>query len=230
MIMNNSFNDSANNSIKVFTNLLDMVQKTNNISEQIKVGLSNINYEINVDGLDIVKKINDIASLIAISDLDLTVASKILYNASNNWEKIYSIKSAYLTVFETFKAYNKHRQFLNKISTNSSVFLNEEFKNINNSIKVFKNKYRYDNEMSVIRNNISGHISDNIELYYNTIIQFDGDKTGEMIIEFLQILDILQNFLIKILEQEKLKYNHQEIIKLARQILPDLNDKINLLF
>jgi len=135
-----------------------------------------------------------------------------------------------LTIFETFKTYNKHRKFLNEISINSSIFLNEEFKNINNLIKVFKNKHRYDNEMSVIRNNISGHISDNIELYYNTIIQFDGDKTGEMMIEFLQILDILQNFLIKILEQEKLKYNHQEIIKLARKMFPDLNNKIDLLF
>jgi len=51
-----------------------------------------------------------------------------------------------------------------------------------------------------------------------------------MMIEFLQILDILQNFLIKILEQEKLKYNHQEIIKLARKMFPDLNNKIDLLF
>jgi len=228
--MNKSFNDSANQSIQVFTNLLDKVQKSNSIAEEIKVRLSNIDYEINFDELDIVRKINDIASLIAISDLDLAVASKILFNASNNWEKIYSIKSAYLTIFETFKTYNKHRKFLNEISINSSIFLNEEFKNINNLIKVFKNKHRYDNEMSVIRNNISGHISDNIELYYNTIIQFDGDKTGEMMIEFLQILDILQNFLIKILEQEKLKYNHQEIIKLARKMFPDLNNKIDLLF
>ncbi|PJJ62618.1 hypothetical protein [Chryseobacterium geocarposphaerae] len=228
--MNRSFNDSANQSIQVFTNLLDKVQKSNIIAGEIKVRLSKINYEINFDGLDIVRKINDIASLIAISDLDLAVASKILYNAPNNWEKIYSIKSAYLTIFEVFKTYNKHRKFLNEISISSSIFLNEEFKNINNLIKAFKNKHRYDNEMSVIRNNICGHISDNIELYYNTIIQFNGEKTGEMIIEFLQILDILQNFLIKILEQEKLKYNHQEIIKLARKMFPDLNNKINLLF
>lgn len=228
--MNNSFNDSANNSIRVFTNLLDKVQKSNDIAKEIEIRLSNIDSEINFNGFDVVRKINDIASLIAISDLDLVVASKILYNAQNNWEKIYSIKSTYLTIFETFKTYNKHRKFLYEISINSSVFLNEKFKNINNLIKVFKNKHHYDNEMSVVRNNISGHISDNIELYYNTIIQFDGDKTGEMIIEFLQILDILQNFLIEILEQEKLKYNHQEIIKLARKMSPDLNDKINLLF
>lgn len=222
--MNNSFNDSANKSIGVFTNLLDVIQKSNGLTKDIKIGLSNTENEINFDGFDIVKKINDIASLIAISNLDLIVASKILYNASNNWEKIYSVKNAYLTIFETFKAYNKHREFLNEISTNSSTFLNEEFKNINNLIKVFKNKYHYDSAMSVIRNNISGHISDNIELYYNTIIQFDGDKTGEMIIEFLQITDNLENFLINILEQEKLKDNHQELIKLANKILPGLND------
>jgi len=59
--MNKSFNDSANQSIQVFTNLLDKVQKSNSIAEEIKVRLSNIDYEINFDELDIVRKINDIA-------------------------------------------------------------------------------------------------------------------------------------------------------------------------
>jgi hypothetical protein len=227
--MNKSFNASADKSIGVFTNVLDMIQKSNNITKDIKIGLNTTDDEFNFNGLDTVKKINDVASLIAISTLDLIVASKILYNASNNWEKIYSIKNAYLTIFETFKAYNKHRKFLNETSSNSSVVLNQEFKNINSLIKVFKNKYSYDNEMSIIRNNISGHISDNIELYYNTIIQFNGDKTGEMIIEFLKITDTLENFLIKVLQQEQSKYDNKELIEIAKKILPGLNDKINLL-
>lgn len=227
--MNKSFNASTDKSIGVFTNVLDMIQKSNNITKDIKIGLNTTDDEFNFNGLDTVKKINDVASLIAISTLDLIVASKILYNASNNWEKIYSIKNAYLTIFETFKAYNKHRKFLNETSSNSSVVLNQEFKNINSLIKVFKNKYSYDNEMSIIRNNISGHISDNIELYYNTIIQFNGDKTGEMIIEFLKITDTLENFLIKVLQQEQSKYDNKELIEIAKKILPGLNDKINLL-
>lgn len=227
--MSKSFNDSADKSIQVFTNLLDVIQKSNNITKDIKMSLSETFNEDDFKGFDFIKKINDIASLIAISNLDLTVTSKFLYNASNNWEKIYCIKNAYLTIFETFKTYNKYRRFLNEVSNSLTISIIEDFKCINNSIKIFKNKYSYDNEMSVIRNNISGHISDNLELYYNTIIQFDGDETAEMIIDFLKITNDLEGFLIKISDQEKLKNNNQEVIEIAKKIMPDLNDKINLL-
>ncbi|MCC3215380.1 hypothetical protein LIV57_08845 [Chryseobacterium sp. X308] len=227
--MNKSFNDSADNSIQVFTNLLDVIQKSNSITEDIKVGLNIRFSEDDLKGFDFIKKINDIASLIAISNLDLTVTSKFLYNASNNWEKIYCIKNAYLTIFETFKTYNKYRQFLNEVSSGLTISIIEDFKCINNSIKAFKIRYSYDNKMSIIRNNISGHISDNLELYYNTIVQFDGDKTAEMIIDFLKITNDLEWFLIKILDQEKSKNNNQELIEIAKKIMPDLNDKINLL-
>ncbi len=193
------------------------------------MSLSETLNEDDLKGFNFIKKINDIASLIAISNLDLTVTSKFLYNASNNWEKIYCIKNAYLTIFETFKTYNKYRQFLNEVSNSLTISIIEDFKCINNSIKIFKNKYSYDNEISVIRNSISGHISDNLELYYNTIIQFDGDETAEMIIDFLKITHDLEGFLIKISDQEKFKNNNQEVIEIAKKIIPNLNDKINLL-
>lgn len=224
--MNKSFNDSANQTIEVFTKLLDVIQKSNGIAKDIKIGLRDTNDQLNFKGLDAFEKINDIASLIAVSTLDLAVTGKFLYNASNKWEEIYCTKNAYLTIFETFKTYSKYRKLLHEISMKSDVVLIKEFKYINNLIKAFKNKHSYDNKMSVIRNNISGHISDNRELYYNTIIQFDSDETMEMIGEFLEITYYLKELLNELLRQEILKKNNRELIKLAIKIIPDLNDKI----
>lgn len=227
MIMNTSFNESANKSITIFTNQLDTCQKTNSLIEYIKTHLKVIEDDLDFGVLDLVKKLNDISSLVNIANLDLTVISKMLYDASNNWEKIFLIKNAYLTIFETFKTYDKHRKFLNDVSTITYPFLKEELREVNNLIKKFKNKYKYESEMSVIRNNISGHISDNVELYYNTIIKFDANETALMIVSFLEITLNLQNFLTTILLQEQLKKDTEDIIGKARFEMYDLDKKIN---
>lgn len=225
--MNKSFNDSATKSIASFTNQLDSFQKTNSLIEYIKTHLKVIENEVDFHVFDLVKKLNDINSLISIANLDATVISKMLYSASNNWEKIFLIKNAYLTIFETFKTYDKHGKFLNEVSTITYPNLAEEFKEVNDLIKIFKNKYKYKNEISVIRNNISGHISENVELYYKTIIKFDADKTALMIISFLEITLGLQNFLTTILLQEKVKHDTKALILLARERIYNLDLKIN---
>jgi len=136
--MNTSFNESANKSITSFTNQLDVFQKTNSLIEYIKTHLKVIEDDLDFDVFDLVKKLNDISSLVNIANLDLTVISKMLYGASNNWEKIFLIKNAYLTIFETFKTYDKHRKFLNDVSTITYPFLKEELREVNNLIKKFK--------------------------------------------------------------------------------------------
>jgi hypothetical protein len=193
-IRGKSFNDSADSTVTVFTGVLDTAMKVNKIIDCVKTHFDTNNIDLCLDGFDLVRKINDVVSLFAIATLDLAVSSKMLYNASNNWEKIYVIKNVYLTVFESFKTFNKYRKFLNVISEKALPHLQENFVNINNSIRTFKKEYRYDMDMKTIRNNISGHISDNVDLYYNTVIKFDGDKTGEMIIEFFKITYDLTNF------------------------------------
>lgn len=221
--MNKSFNDSADSSVAVFMDLLDTAQKTNKIIQHVKKHFDTNNIDLCLDGFKLIRKINDISSLFAIANLDLSVSSKMLYNASNNWEKIYVIKNTYLTVFETFKTFNKYGKFLNGLSENAIPYLKENFVSINNSIKTFKKLYKYETDIKVIRNNISGHISDNVDLYYNTIIKFDGDRAAEMIIEFLKITCDLQNFLSDILEQDDIRQKNQQVMKVAREIIPDFN-------
>lgn len=80
--------------------------------------------------------------------------------------------------------------------------------------------------MKIIRNNISGHISDDVELYYNTIIQFDGDKTGEMIIEFFKITNDLSNFLTDILGQNDIREKNQQVLITAKKVIPNFNEML----
>lgn len=225
-IIGKSFNDSADSTVTVFTDVLDTAQKVNKIIDCVKTHFDTNNIDICLDGFDLVKKINDVSSLFAIATLDLAVSSKMLYNASNNWEKIYVIKNVYLTVFETFKTFSKYGKFLNELSENALLHLKVNFVNINNSIKIFKKEYKYEADMKIIRNNISGHISDDVDLYYNTIIQFDGDKTGEMIIEFFKITNDLHNFLTDILEQNYIREQNQQVLIIAKKVIPNFNEML----
>lgn len=225
-IRGKSFNDSADSTVTVFTDVLDTARKVNKIIDCVKIHFDNNNIDMCLDGFDLVKKINDVVSLFAIATLDLAVSSKMLYSASNNWEKIYVIKNVYLTIFESFKTFNKYREFLNVLSEKSHPYLKENFVNINTAIKTFKKEYRYETDMKAIRNNISGHISDNIDLYYNTIIKFDGDKTGDMFIGFFKITYDLTNFLTDILEQDHIRQPNQEILSLAKKVIPNFNEML----
>ncbi len=225
-IIGKSFNDSADSTVTVFTVVLDTAMKVNKVIDCVKTHFDTNNIDLYLGGFDLVRKINDVVSLFAIAALDLAVSSKMLYNASNNWEKIYIIKNVYLTIFESFKTFNKYKEFLNILSEKALPHLKENFVNINSSIKTFKKEYRYETDMKTIRNNISGHISDNVDLYYNTIIKFDGDKTGEMIIEFFKITDDLNNFLTDILKQIYIREQNQEVLNLAKKIIPNFNEML----
>ena len=224
--MNKSFNDSADSTVAVFTGLLDTAQKVNKIIDYVKTHFNSNDIDICLNGFDLMRKINDVSSLFAIASLDLTVSSKMLYNASNNWEKIYVIKNVYLTVFETFKTFSKYGKFLNELSENALPHLKENFVNINNSIKVFKKEYKYEADMKIIRNNIGGHISDDVDLYYSTIIQFDGDKTSDMVIEFFKITYDLHNFLTDILEQNYIQEKNQQVLIMAKEVIPNFNEML----
>lgn len=213
--MNENLINSINESIVFFTNHLDSLKKKNDINEILK---ADFNDKISLNKFDFFKKINNVSSLITISHLDLLVAIKSLSNSLNNWEKIYSIKNSYLTIFETFKTYEEYRRFLYEISVNVWSNLKEELSEINLEIRNFKEKWRYETEMSKIRNSIAGHISDDFDLYYNTIINFDGEEAAKIVLAFLEIIQKLQNFLTKIMLNEISIKEEEEILKLMTNI------------
>lgn len=213
--MNENFINSINESIVIFTNHLDSLKKKNDINEILK---ADCNDRISLSKFDFFKKINNVSSLITISHLDLLVAIKSLRSSLNNWEKIYSIKNSYLTIFETFKTYEEYRQFLYEVSVNIWSNLKEELSEINLEIRNFKEKFGYETEMSKIRNRIAGHISNDFDLYYNTIINFDGEETAKIVLAFLEIIQKLQNFLTKIMLNEISIKEEDEISKLMTNI------------
>jgi len=203
--MNESFIKEINESITVFTDHLEFLRKMNEINKSVKRDFNSISDKIDLDEFDFLKSINDVNSLITISHLDLLVTIKSLYCSSNNWEKIFFIKHCYLTIFESFMTYDKYREFLYKTIRNKYPDLQDELREINKDIKDFRNQNKYYTEIYNIRNNIAGHISDDFELYYDTIIKFDGDETGKIVVKFLAIIRKLQNFLTKIMMKERVK-------------------------
>lgn len=54
--------------------------------------------------------------LLTNSDLELNLIFKNLLNSEYKWERIYFLKLAGLNIYETLKAYNKHRKPIKEIA------------------------------------------------------------------------------------------------------------------
>lgn len=167
--------------------------------------------------------LNDISSLITICHLDLVTNSKNLYLAKSDWEKIFFIKNIFLVIYETINSYHKHGKFLNGKSLINSLTSNE-FLKITSVLKDFKRKYKYDTHINRIRNKISGHINDNFEEYYDEIINFNGEETALMVIDFIMIISSIQKLLtelIKTIELDNSKIDRGTLNKM-QEILSKL--------
>lgn len=109
---------------------------------------------------------------------------KNLYLAKSDWEKIFFIKNTFLVIYENINSYHRNGKFLIEKSNEieNAILL---LANANKLLKDFKNKYRYDTHINKIRNSISGHINDNFEEYYDEILNFNGEETALMTLDFL---------------------------------------------
>lgn len=165
-------------------------------------------------------KLNDISSLITICHLDLITNSKHLYLAKSDWEKIFFIKNIFLVIYETINSLHKHQQFLYVHSQQFEITL-ELHITASNSLKEFKKNYKYDSHINKIRNNISGHINENFEEYYDEIISFNGETTALMAFSFLKVIENFQNLfnkLINTIEIDTSKLSSEKIVELQRRL------------
>lgn len=159
-------------------------------------------------------KLNDITSLITICHLDLITNSKNLYLAKSDWEKIFFIKNTFLVIYETINSFHKHGKFLkSKSKINEKISFN--YDEAANELKKFKNRYKYDTHINKIRNNISGHINDNFEEYYDEIINFDAERTSIMTLDFFKIINKIQNLLTELMKTVIIDTSKINNIKLA---------------
>lgn len=220
--MNENLIKTIDLSINFFTHHLEFLRKMNEMNKSYKIDFKPISDRIDIDEFDCLKNLNDVYSLITISHLDSLVAIKYLYNASNNWDKIFFIKNSYLTIFETLKTYEIYRKFLYEISTIKHADLQDELKSVNLDIRNFKNE-KFFAEISLIRNEIAGHISGNFELYYDTIVKFDAEETAKIVLKFTKIIEKLENFLSKTMMKEKVNK------KKFDNLIEDTQEKIEII-
>ena len=176
------------NSIKEYRDIKVLINK-DNISEEFKEVFNDI------------QKTNELAMLLVVANLDLSISLKNLHIVKSDSEKLFFLKNIFLTIHETIVVYNENGKFINSICKDR-----DEAKEANKTVAVnlrrFKKDFDYDRYIIPIRNNISAHI--NIDSFYDETIQIDIEKTIEMTLHFgkeflstaISLVRILLNSLI----------------------------------
>lgn len=198
--MQDSFIQESDKSISYFSNFLTHLR----FMKRLFSDISNI-YTTSTEKKELKDfyTLNDISSLITICHLDLVTNSKNLYLAKSDWEKIFFIKNIFLVIYETINSYHKHGKFLTEKSSTHKL-TSDDFLTVSSTLKDFKKKYKYDTHINRIRNKISGHINDNFEEYYDEIINFDGEETALMVLDFIIIIGSIQKLLTRLIHDIKL--------------------------
>lgn len=218
--MQDSFIQESDKSISYFSNFLTHLR----FMKRLFSDISSI-YITNTEKkeLDDFYTLNDISSLITICHLDLVTNSKNLYLAKSDWEKIFFIKNIFLVIYETINSYHKHGKFLTEKSSANSLTSNE-FLEVSLALKDFKKKYKYDTHINRIRNKISGHINDNFEEYYDEIMNFNGEETALMVLDFVTIISSIQKLLSELMHAIKLDKSKIDVKTLYK--MQEILDKL----
>lgn len=134
-------------------------------------------------------------TLITISSLDLLAVLRLYKSSTLSWEKIFILKKGYLTIYETILAYEKKKKkIIELIVEFCEEAKNLKFDNINCDIKEFKKTYNFA-KIIKIRNKVSGHIDEDFDEYYDTVMSIDPTITIQAIQQLLTILNKCDKFL-----------------------------------
>jgi hypothetical protein len=136
----------------------------------------------------------ELHSLITISLLDLCVILRMFKTSQLTWERIFLIRKGYLTIYETIKAYEKQKNKIRNLITESG-FSADEFLVINRKIKSFKKQFDYDKGISNIRNKTAGHFDENFDTFFDTVFEIEPSVGIEAIKELMTILSQIDKLL-----------------------------------
>jgi hypothetical protein len=155
--------------------------------------------------------------------LDLTTTLKGFLITKTKWEIIYYSKYGFLIIYETIKTYHKYqKEFREIINENYPSFINE-YNEINELLKQFKNKFEYDTKIAFLRNNASGHFNNDFSIYYNEISNLTLSGSVKAITEFLDFLKSLIYFIYKFAEQTE-KIAEQETNNVKVELLEKMKE------
>jgi hypothetical protein len=196
--MNNTDNDLMDYTKETIINTqkhLESIREMVDISE----GLIAISSKLNDGGilLEESDKIIFFNSLVTISKLDVAIILKNLLTAEFEWEKLYFIKQAHLTMHETLKTYDTHNKNLHEFVIKYPQ-CDTNYKSLQTDVKSFR-KTAVLNGSNEIRN-CTAHIGQDFKQYYDTLLKVDASKSLEMIAEFINLMDNMFIFSLQCLE------------------------------
>ncbi len=213
-------NEESNKSIDFFSNHLEQLRKQRISISSLIEKLSLESKKVNLTNFENLNVFLKLSSLVTISHLDLIVAIKQMNIVESAWEKIFFIKNIYLTIHETLITYKSYQKFLFDFSVSRSPELRNELNLVKNHLKDFRKKYD-ESEINEIRNKVSGHICEDFDLYYDTIVKFDGEHSTQMCIDFLKVIQSFQNLSNSFLQYQdsELKRENEEFDKMFKMFV-----------
>jgi len=136
----------------------------------------------------------ELHSLITISLLDLCVILRMFKTSQLTWERIFLVRKGYLTIYETIKAYEKQKNKIRNLISESG-FPQQEFLDINLKIKTFKKQFDYEKGISNIRNKTAGHFNEDFDTFFDTVYEIEPSVGIEAIKSLMTILSQIDQFL-----------------------------------
>ncbi|CAM3346123.1 hypothetical protein [Empedobacter stercoris] len=185
-------------SIEFFTIHLEDVRKFNRIKNLLE----------NQENFSKYFFLNDIETILTISQLDLAVNAKNLINTKKKWEIIFFSKNSYLVIYETINAFTRINKFLYE-NTKNHEELKETFQKCTKELRNFKNEFEFQTTMNYIRNKTSGHIHEDLDEYYKIVNNLDAEKTANMILKFLDLISLFQQMITSIMSNQNLTISEE---------------------
>lgn len=161
----------------------------------------------------------ELHSLITISLLDLCVILRMFKTSKLSWERIFLMRKGYLTIYETMKAYDKQKSKIRNLVSESG-FPEQEFLDINISIKEFKKKFDFDKSIANIRNKTAGHINENLDTFYDTVYGIEPSVGINAIKSLLAILSLFDKFLQNIRD-----YLNKRVEDKSKNLINEIEEK-----
>lgn len=139
------------------------------------------------------------------SFLDLMTTLKGFLIKKTKWENIYYSKYGFLIIYETIITYHKYQKDFREIIHKDYPHLVSEYNGLNDSLKEFKNKFKYDTKIATLRNNAGGHYNKDFSVYYEQISNITMSESVTAITEFLDFLKSLIYFIYKFADETKIE-------------------------
>jgi hypothetical protein len=135
------------------------------------------------------------------SYLDLMTSLKGFLNQKTKWEIIYYSKYSFLIIYETIKTFHKYQTDFRAILEKDFMHLKDDYNRLNDALKIYKNKYDYDNKISTIRNKTGGHFNEDFLIYYEQITKLEKLDSVNAITDFLEFLKSLIDFIYRMADE-----------------------------